>query len=138
MGSAGDVERLRGELERMEDRMDRFSKFVEGTDDLLTEVDGSGTFVYVNKTAQKIFGLSPEECVGRQAFDFIHPDDREPTMEAFGGWLEQGLRSAEFENRQVSSSGEVRHMHWTINPHYDDEGNVVTVTSIARDVTRRR
>ena len=138
MGSAEDVERLRGELAGLEDRLHRFSKFVEGTDDLLTEVDGTGTLVYVNKTAHKIFGLLPEECVGRKAFDFIHPDDREPTMEAFGGWIEQRLRSAEFENRQVSTTGEVRHLHWTINPHYDDDGNVVTITSIARDVTLRR
>ena len=139
MGRAEEtVEELRRELDGLKGKLDRFTKFVEGADDLLTEVDSTGCFVHVNETAQTVFGLSPKECVGRMAFDFIHPDDRQPTMEAFGGWIQQRVRSAEFENRQVSVDGEVRHMHWTINPHYDAEGNVVTITSIARDVTRRK
>ena len=57
----------------------RFREFVEGTDDLITQVDAQGMFIYVNHTARRIFGLSPEECVGLLAFSFIHPEDRART-----------------------------------------------------------
>ena len=123
--------------QQMEQRLERFTRFVEGTDDLLTEVDREGRFIYVNHAAKKIFGLEPQHCVGRPAFDFIHPDDQQSTMAAFGGWIEQRLLSVTHENRQVSVDGQVRHMLWTINPHYDDQGQLISITSIARDVTRR-
>ena len=132
------VAQLESELRQLNHRLDRFSKFVEGTDDLLTEVDQQGRLVYVNRAAVKVFGLEPEACVGQLAFDFIHPDDQEATLEAFGGWVKERVRSATYENRQVSTTGQVRYMLWTINPHYDDQGNLLSITSIARDITDRK
>lgn len=114
---------------------ERFREFVEGTDAFITQVDADGNFTYVNRTAEKILGLPPEECIGLSAFDFIHVDDRAMTEKYFAGWVRNQAQSAEFENRQVSRQGAVHHMHWTINLHYDAAGNVTSINSIARDVT---
>ena len=45
---------------------------------------------------------------------------------------------ATWDNRQVSRTGEVRHLLWTITLHFDAKGEVNTLNSIARDVTDRR
>jgi signal transduction histidine kinase len=42
------------------------------------------------------------------------------------------------ENRQVSVTGEVRHMLWTLALQRDDSGEVIGANSIARDITERR
>ncbi|MBI4804819.1 MAG: PAS domain S-box protein [Desulfovibrio sp.] len=117
---------------------ERFRHVVEGTDNLITQVDGSGRFLYVNPVARKVFGLEPEECVGRLAFEFVHENDRETTERAFKGWIAAGLKHMVFENRLVSLSGEVRRMSWTIDIHYDDSGNVSVVDNIAQDITLRK
>jgi two-component system cell cycle sensor histidine kinase/response regulator CckA len=114
---------------------ERYREFVEGTDDLIIRVDINGLLIYVNKTSEKIFGLSPEECIGLSAFDFIHPDDLEKTKNAFTAWLRDNKKSVTFENRLVSRTGQVHHMHWTINLHYDKEGNATSINSIASDLT---
>ena len=116
----------------------RYREIVEGTDNLVTEVDSEGRFTFVNETSLKVFGLTPEECIGRFAFDFIHPDDREKTQEHFSRWVKDKRQSVTFENRQVDQSGEVRDMLWTINFHFDDTGNIASIKSIARDITERR
>jgi PAS domain S-box-containing protein len=133
---------LLAELEEREERLQesegRWREFVDGAGDLVTQVDGKGQFLYVNGAVRKIFGLEPEECVGKLAFEFIHPEDQERTMASFAGWVGDRVRSASFENRQVAKSGEVHHMLWTVNPRYDEEGNMRELWSIARDITERK
>ena len=65
----------------------RYKEIIEGTTDLISVVDSTGNFTFVNQMANTVFGLSPEECLGKSAFDFIHPDDRDATTRAFQGWL---------------------------------------------------
>ncbi len=122
----------------LQEAEEQYREFVEGTDDLITQVDAEGNFTYVNHVAEKAFGLPPEECIGLSAFDFVHPDDWEATTQAFAGWLEEKVTKITIENRQVSRTGEVRHFLWNSNPHYDEQGSLTHINGIARDITERK
>jgi len=113
----------------------QYREIVEGTDDLITRVDRKGKFLFVNACSEKYFGLSPQECVGRSAFDFVHPEDREWTRKAFRGWIKDKTESVCFENRQVNRQGQVFHMYWTINARFDGQGEIQSLNSIARDIS---
>ncbi len=116
----------------------RFQRFVGQTKDLITQVNREGQLTYVNHAAEGVFGLPPADCVGRSAFEFIHPDDKERTTQAFAEWLEHRLTNATIENRQVNQvTGDVRHMLWTVNLQYAEDGQLLEINSIARDITRR-
>lgn len=130
-------ERRRAELALSESER-RFREFVEGTDDLVVRVDPEGRFLYVNHTAQRIFGLPPTECVGLLALDFVHPEDRDRTEASFAQLTRERLVSATIENRQVSRSGEVTRLLWTVNPRRDEQGALTSITSIARDISDRQ
>lgn len=119
----------------LEERERRFREFVEGTDDLVMQVDGSGRFIYVNHTAETVFGLTPDACLGRLAFDFIHPDDQEYTRQALAQWIQSQITSVTFENRLVNVNGTVFAMLWTINLYYDEQGNVLSINAICRDIS---
>lgn len=116
----------------------RYREIIEGTDNLVTEVDTEGRFTFVNETSRTVFGLAPRDCIGQKAFDFIHPDDRENTLRQFEQWVKNKVPSVTFENRQVNISGDVRDMLWTINFHFDADGEIVSIRSIARDITERK
>ncbi len=131
------IERKRAE-EALRESEEKYREVVEGTDDLITQVDGEGRFRYVNHTGQTVFGLSPEECVGLSAFSFVHAEDRARTVRWFTQCVRSRTPSASIENRQISRSGDVRHMTWTSSFHYDQEGNVEFVNGIARDITDRK
>jgi PAS domain S-box-containing protein len=57
------------------------------TSDLITILDRSGHILFVSAVAERIFGCSPEACLGSPLFDFVHPDDREASRKAYEGWL---------------------------------------------------
>ena len=129
---------LRAQAERsLRVSEERFREFIEGTDNVVTQVDGQGRFVYVNRVAAELFGRSPGECVGLLAFDMVFPEDREKTLRAFTGWLGQRVDRATFVNRQTAASGEPRTLLWNMHFHYDDAGNLTHVNSIAQDITER-
>jgi PAS domain S-box-containing protein len=114
------------------------SGFLESTDIIVTQVDGNGRFVYVNRAAAALLGLTRQDCIGLSAFDFTHPDDRERTQEAFARWIADRSRSVSFENRQVSRNGDVRELLWSINPQFGDRGDLNSVWSFATDITGHR
>ena len=122
----------------LRDSEEQYREIIEGTDDLITIVDGKGRLLFVNHKAKDIFGIPPEECLGLLAFDFLHPDDRASTIAAFEGWLKDKKTSVTHENRQLSRSGRVFDMLWTANIHYDNVGEVTICRSIARNITDRK
>ena len=130
------TERKRAETALRESER-RFRDFIEGTDDLVVRLDAEGRFIYVNRASERILGLPPVECAGLSAFDFVHPDDRAATREAFERWATERVQGATFENRQLSRDGGISKILWTVNPRYDDRGQMTAVTAIGRDITAR-
>ena len=112
---------------------------IEDSIDLHTLVDCEGRFEFVNRASEAILGVPPEECIGRLAFDWVHPDDQDLTRRAFASWLSTTSRlPISFENRQVHASGAVRELSWTIYARHGEGGEIIGFASTARDVTDRR
>lgn len=130
------IENQRLEIEKLKESKKLYREFVEGTEDLITRVDGRGLLVYTNHVAEKIFGCPIGKCLGRSAFDFIHPDDQESSREAFDRWIREGQTHVKFERRLVNQlTGEIFDMQCTVNLRYDDSGRLIGVNSISRNVT---
>jgi len=135
---AANEQQLRASNKQLQKSEEQYRILVEGTESFVTRVDNKGKFVFVNQTSEKIFGLKPEECIGLLAFDFVHPDDRQRTMDAFDGWIRDRTENITIENRQVSRTGEVYDMLWTCRLVFDESGQVVRIDSIAQDITERK
>ncbi len=113
----------------------KYYDLVESTPDLITIVDAEGRIVFVNHSAVTIFGLPPEECIGKMAFDFIHPEDRQGTMNAFDTWLKSGEEKFRFENRQIGVNNQEHLLTWVIIAERDDTNSVTGFVSTGRDIT---
>ena len=122
----------------LKDSEDRYREIIEGTEDLITVVDPDGRIQFVNHMAERVFGLPQEDCVGLLAFDFVHPDDTAETRAAFRRWRAREQPSMTFENRQQSRDGSVRHMLWSISARFDENQNISSFLSFARDITDRK
>ncbi|MBN1343821.1 MAG: PAS domain S-box protein [Phycisphaerae bacterium] len=131
------TERRRAEVALRESE-ERYREFIEGTQDLVTQVDEQGRLTFVNHMSTEIYGLSPRACVGMSAFSFVYPEDMDDTRVAFRKWIEDKAEHVTHENRQVSRSGEVRSLLWTVNLHYDEQDKITSINSIGRDITERK
>jgi PAS domain S-box-containing protein len=133
-----DITKFEQTQELLKESQSRYKEIVEGTDDLITIVDHEGRFQYVNHVSEKIFGLAPENCIGRYAFDYIHPEDKERTINSFQGWLKEKRTHVSIENRQMNQDGSFRYMLWNIDIHLNDHREIKTLNGIARDITERK
>ena len=59
------------------DNWDIYRLLVENTYDLVGELDANGDYVYVNPSYSRALGYSAEELLNKNAFDFIHAQDRD-------------------------------------------------------------
>jgi len=75
--------------------------------DKIVVVDADGTFTYLNRATERILGYDPETLVGENAFDYVHPDDRERVREAFERTIANGEDRVEVsvEYRHRASDG---------------------------------
>jgi Signal transduction histidine kinase len=127
----------RAEIELKESE-EKYRTIIEATDAFIANVNIHGELTYVNSVSNKIYGLKPEECIGRNAFDFIHPDDKELTKNKFTEWIESDTNNFEFENRQVSVNDKVHYLKWNIRKNRTETGEFNGFSSIAVDVTKQK
>jgi two-component system cell cycle sensor histidine kinase/response regulator CckA len=137
-GSSVDITERRRIEERLRISERYYRELIDGTDNLVTQIDAEGRLSFLNPVSREIYGAEPEECIGFPFLDFVHPDDRELTRRHFERWQRGGISCVTFENRQVSRNGDVRDMLWTVNPHYDEPGMLVAINAIGQDITERK
>ncbi|THB80285.1 MAG: PAS domain S-box protein [Desulfobacteraceae bacterium] len=118
---------------------EKYRDVVEGTNDLITIVDHNGNLIFVNSMAETIYGLPVDQCIGRSAFEFVHPDDQDMTRQWFDNCIKEQQSNGSIENHQVNSrTGACLTVLWTCHFHYDESGQMISVNSIARDITERK
>ena len=54
----------------------RFRSLVQNSSDAVTILNQEAKIIYASTSAERILGYRAEEMMGRQAMDFIHPEDR--------------------------------------------------------------
>lgn len=70
-----EVERRRQTEEELQRRERYYRALIENSYGVINVMESDGTLQFVSPSVREIFGYDPEELVGRNAFDFIHPDD---------------------------------------------------------------
>ncbi|PKI13226.1 hybrid sensor histidine kinase/response regulator [Colwellia sp. 12G3] len=120
------------------DSRKQYHDLIEGMPDIITRVGVDGSLLFVNKAATIMFGLSAKACIGKSAFDFIHPDDKLVTQQFFSLWLENKKKVLLHENRQVSSDGQIFYVSWSLRREHDEFDNLIGFVSTGRDITEHK
>jgi len=115
----------------------RFAAIIEFSDDAIITTDVNGVITSWNAGAQRLFGYSPEEAVGRSILLLIPPErrDEEP---AILERIRQGERIDNYETVRRRKDGSYVDISLTVSPIKDAEGTVIGVSKIARDISERK
>jgi len=114
----------------MGEELERYEKIVEETRDSICLVDSNGNFKFVNKAVQDRLGYDEEDLIGRNFFDFVHPEDKERLEGMFNTFIEKGGDPKEIEFRLKTSDGSYiwKESHGRFMP--DEETILVTSRDI--------
>jgi PAS domain S-box-containing protein len=131
-------EKIREESRKSLESAKKYQELVEETSDLIARLDRRGHLTFINKAAQALFGVQPDEYFGVSIFRFIHPDDRQKVKQWWNKSLADRASRTAIELRQVSAgTGAVYCLQWSASFHYDD-GRMTGIGLIGRDVTAIR
>jgi diguanylate cyclase (GGDEF)-like protein/PAS domain S-box-containing protein len=82
-------------------------RLIELSNDLCCVLTQHGVFEYVNPAWERVLGWSPQELVGRHAFELIHPDDTARSRELGSDDV------FNFQNRYQHKDGSWRTLLWS-------------------------
>lgn len=135
----GSVWNFQDITERSRTERDRalLAAIVVDTDDAIVSKDLQGVITSWNPAAERIFGFSAEEAVGRR-IDLIIPPDRSGEETRIISKVRAGERIERFETvRQRKGGGTVR-VVLSVSPIRDAKGQIIGASKIAREADRAR
>ena len=122
---------------RSEEARSRLSAIVESSEDAIFSETLDGLITTWNPGAQKMFGYTAEEVVGRLSAILVPPDQAAETAA-----LREKIRRLEpvnhFETTRISKRGKAIPVSLTVSPIRDGAGRVTGMSSIARNINERR
>jgi PAS domain S-box-containing protein len=115
----------------------RLAAIVESSDDAIVSKDLGGIIKSWNAGAERIFGYTPEEAVGKSILIII-PDDRREEEIYIVARLKRGERIDHFETVRRTKDGRLIDVSVTVSPLRDQHGTVVGASKVARDITDQK
>ena len=114
-----------------------FRALIENAQDIITVLDADGTIRFESPAVESVSGYKPEELVGQNVFDYVHPEDRGNVLERFHQSLQEAGSVQRAELRFKHRDGTWRYLeaigqNLLHNPMV--RGGVVN----SRDITERK
>ena len=95
------------ERKEREKELERYEAFVENSSDIIMHVAEDSTILYQSPRAEELLGLDPDERVGENSFERIHPGDRDDVAETLMSLLgspDKKMDEAEFRLEKEDGS----------------------------------
>jgi diguanylate cyclase (GGDEF)-like protein/PAS domain S-box-containing protein len=118
-------------------RSEAFQALVENSSEAIGLVTADGTLSYCSPSARRVLGYDPGELVGRNAFDFVHPDDLERAKNLLASLIQEPGRRVVAEVRVRHRDGGVRWVE-AAGANLLDAPGVGAIVVNYRDITERK
>jgi PAS domain S-box-containing protein len=129
------LERARVE-EALRKSEEHFRSLTENASDIVTILGDDGIIRYTSPSVERLLGYNTSELLGRNAFEFIHPDDLAPVMEALADAIQKPgtPQTAEFRFKHADGTWRVLE---SIGQAKLDQPDAYSVIVNSRDITER-
>ena len=125
------------ERKRAEEVRERLAAVVDSSEDAIISKTLDGTINTWNRGAEKVFGYSSAEAVGKPMLMLIPPERVNEESEILAR-IRRGESVEHFETVRVRKDGTKIDISATISPIRDSSGAIVGASKIARDITERK
>jgi len=114
-----------------------FRALTENASDIITILSAEGTIMYESPAFERVFGYAQEEVIGRDAAEFVHPEDLAKVRNAFARRIQKPGSTASVEFRFLHKDGSWRVLD-SIGKNMLDNPAVKGIIINSRDVTERK
>lgn len=115
----------------------RYRAIVEDQMDLICRRLPSGTITFVNDAFCLYFGKKPDDLMGT-TFSPVIASPGSGDISGFSRATGLPSRTSTTEDRVILENGEIKWLQWKNRALYDEEGHIVEIQSVGRDITGQR
>jgi len=115
----------------------RLAAIIDSSDDAIVSKDLKGIIITWNRAAERMFGYTSQEAVGR-SIRMIIPADRQAEEDDVLGRIVLGLQVDHFETIRQRKDGSLIPISLSISPIRDATGCIIGASKIARDISDRK
>jgi PAS domain S-box-containing protein len=130
-------ERGREQHRRSHEIAQRLAAIISSSDDAIISKNLNGIVTSWNQSAERLFGYTPEEMIGK-SITLLIPEDRLYEEEDILARIVTGQRVQHFETVRRRKDGGLLDISLTISPIKDSRDNIVGASKIARDISERK
>ena len=105
--------------------------------DIFTVLEADGTIRYESPAIEEVLGYRPQDLVGKNALEYVHPEDLERVLDAFAEGLADPAATRRVEFRFRHADGSWRYLEGA-GVNLIDEPDVRGVLVTSRDIDGRR
>ncbi|GMT97585.1 hypothetical protein KH5H1_17040 [Corallococcus caeni] len=116
----------------------RFRQVIDTLQEVVFQTDTERNWVFLNPAWTEVTGFPVEESLGRSALDFVHPDDRERTLEVCKTLLTREREFVQHEVRYLTRDGGFRWVEVFARVTFDDTGALVGMAGTLNNITERK
>ena len=124
------------ERKRAEETNRRLAAIIESSGDAIISKDLDELVTSWNKEAERLFGYSADEIIGKPITVLVPPDRHNEELGIIER-LRQGERVLRYETVYFRKDGTALNVSLAVWPIKDETGNVIGASKIARDITER-
>ncbi|CAM5314433.1 PAS domain S-box protein [Streptomyces pilosus] len=120
-----------------EERISELAALVESSQDAILAKTLDGHITYWNTAAQRLYGYTAAEVMGRH-ISLLAPSDHQEEIAALMGRLRLGEKVEHFETLRVTRAGALLDVDVTMWPRRASDGTVIGACAIVRDISDRK
>ncbi|RPJ50848.1 MAG: PAS domain S-box protein, partial [Methanobacteriota archaeon] len=132
-------DRERKEAERsLRESQKKYQALIETNVDFIWEMDSRGRYTYCSPQMEKLWGLKPEDMIGKTPFDMMPPQVRERALQEFMRVSNASDRFSGLVTIAYDGQGHLIFVGTSGIPFFDDNGALLGYRGITRDITERK
>jgi PAS domain S-box-containing protein len=124
------------ERQQAEQLRRQLAAIVESTDDAVIGLTLDGAVTSWNRGAERLYGYTAAEVIGRSVTVIVPPDRRGEDSELLAR-IARGEHCEPFDTKRLRKDGALIDVLLSYSPTFDEAGNVVAASSNGRDITDR-
>ncbi|MCA1743647.1 MAG: PAS domain S-box protein, partial [Desulfovibrionales bacterium] len=128
-----DITKRKQDEEALRESEEKYRLLIENQTDLVVKIDPEGRFQFVSRSYCDLFDISEEELLSQNFMPRVHEDDQKQTARAMESLFKPPY-SCYLEQRAMTRHG-WRWLAWADKAILDDQGNVIAIVGVGRDIT---